>query len=553
MKHAFKLEKGLYIIGIFIAVLGVLFVLIRSDYVLKLPLFTESSVSAIRTQSIDPNQDGTIDSFVIIDSKKETRLSASLQTRLEGIGKQVTVSSIETLTSLPTATAVIIATERLDLLADRDIVLDYVAEGGTVFFATRPSPSPRFMEMYRHVGLIEVGNFVETTGIELMNPFFGAADYQTFDAEELINSSLSVRLDPSATLLASSSQNVPLLWQTDYQAGRFIFFNGTMLEDPLEHALFFVGLTDTTPMLRPILNSKITTLHGFPFLSSDERNISSSMTDRDYYRNIFWAELQRLEAKHDLNYVMATASPSLNPQLETSAYSEDLALYGRETLRSGGEVAIMSAPENKQKDWYEANRQQLQYALPGLTVKTVLAASSLDETQLDKAFSDVDVILGGTNLPTHQGNQLQLPSSPSDFTNVDLTKWYTFNELVSSGLVSTQVTPQTITSEEESERFLSAFKKSHEEQQREVPWLRTMKASDVVDNHHFFNGSIHTKQAGATYTFTLDESSGETYFYFTTPVPVADYEDCQLESIGPGLYLVKSESLSFTIQLEETI
>jgi len=553
VKHAFKLEKGLYIIGIFIAVLGLLFVLIRSDYVLKLPLFNESSVSAIRTQSIDPTQDGAIDSFLIIDSQKETRLRASLQTRLESIGKQVTVSSIEKLTTLPEATAVIIATERLDLLRDRDILLNYVAEGGTVFFATRPSPSPRFMEIYRHVGLIEVGNFVETTGIELMKPVFGASDYQTFEAKELINSSLSVRLDPSATLLARSSQDVPLLWKTDYQAGRFVFFNGTMMEDPLEHALFFVGLAHTDPILRPILNTKITTLHGFPFHSSDERSISSSMTDRDYYRNVFWAELQRVEAKYDLNYVMATASPSLNPQLETSAYSEDLAFYGRETLRSGGEVAIISAPEKQQEDWYEANSQQLQYALPGLTVKTVLASSSLDETRLNESFSDVTVTLGEARFPTVQGNQLRLPSAPSDFTNTDLTKWYAFNELISSGLISTQVTPQTITSEADGERFLASYKDSHEMQQREVPWLRSTKASDVADNHHFFNGSIHAKQTGNTYTFTLDESSDETFFYFTTPVPVADYEDCQLESIGPGLYLVKSESLSFTIQLEETI
>lgn len=553
VKHAFKFEKGLYIIGLFIALLGILFILIRSDYVLKLPLFTESPVSAIRTQSIDPNEDGAIDSFLIIDSKQEKQLSASLQTRLEGIGKRVTVSPIEKLTRLPDTSIVIIATERLDLLADRDIVLDHVAKGGTVFFATRPSPSPRFMELYRHVGLIEVGNFIETTGVKLMNPFFGASDYQTFDAEELINSSLSVRLDPSATLLASSSQNVPLLWQTDYQAGRFIFFNGTMMDDPLEQALFFIGLTNTDPMLRPILNTKITTLHGFPFHNSNERKISSSMTDRDYYRNVFWAELQRIEAKYDLNYVMATASPSLNPELETSAYSEDLALYGRETLRSGGEVAMISAPEPQQEGWYKANSQQLQYALPGLTVKTVLTTSPLDEIPLNKSFPNVAVTLGGTDLPTDQGNQLRLPSTPSDFINADLTKWYTFNELVLSGLVSTQITPQAITSEADGERFLSSFKESHEVQQREVPWLRSTKASDTVANHHFFNGKIYTKQVDTTYTFTLDESSDETFFYFTTPIPVADYTDCQLELIGPGLYLVKSESLSFTIQLEETI
>ena len=542
MKHTFKIEKGLYLIGAFIALLGIIFAIIRSDYVLKIPLFMEATYPPMASQTISAT-DGTVDTFYLLDSKGDVRLGEVLTNRLEKVGKQVTTAHIENVTTLPSAHAVIIATEHLDRLKDRDILLDYVNEGGTVFFATRPSPSTRLMEVYRQIGLIEIGTFVETTGVRLTSPYFNESTSQSFDTEALLNSSLAVRLDPSARLMATSSEDIPLLWSQVYGEGRFIVFNGTMMHEVTKQAPLFIGLDQGAPLLRPVINAKVTTVKEFPFLSSNERRLSKSMTDRDYYRNVFWADMQRLEAKYDLNYVLATTSPSLNPTRSTSAYSEDLALYGRETLRSGGEIAALGASDAQ----FVATKQQFDYALPGLNVQSVYLTA---DVAVPDALPDASVEVGLSQMPFEEEGTLALSTTSLDFEDKAWTEWGLFNELVSSGFISMELHPKALTSETEGEAYIKAFKQLLIAQQEEVPWIRTMTASDARANHHFYNGKIYSKQSGNSYTYTLDEMAGETYFYFHAASRVTDVENCEVERIGPDLYLVRTDALSFTIRLE---
>lgn len=542
MKHTFKIQKGVYLIGGFIALFGFIFILIRSDVVLKFPLFSESSPTSIQSQSVS-RVDGMLDSYLILSSTNDEQLAERLQERFRSIGKESTLKNIEQLTSLTDEKTVIIATEHLERLEDRDILLDYVEKGGTVLFATRPSPSDRLMEMYRQIGIIEIGSFVETTGIRLTSPFFEEDAAKSFESERLLNSSLALRIDPEATLLATSSQDLPLLWSKTYGEGRFIVFNGTMLSEFNQQALLFVGLAQGEPMLRPILNAEVTTLQGFPFLASNERLVTKSMTDRDYFRNVFWADVQRLGAKYGLNYVLATTSPSLNPTPATSTYSEDLALYGRETLRSGGEIAVSGSSSEE----IRATKTQFDYALPGLTIKSSYLT---DGETAQGVFDDHTTEIGTASFPIKTDAVVQLPSTPLDFSDPDWTTWTLFNELVTSGSVSMTLSPQSITSQTEGEALVTAFQSVLDKQRHDVPWLRSMKASDVAQNHHFFEGHVYVSQSENVYTYTLDEAAGETYFYLQSSQEIEDVDQCEVERIGPDLYLVKTEALSFSIRLE---
>ncbi|WP_214793304.1 MULTISPECIES: DUF2194 domain-containing protein [unclassified Exiguobacterium] len=542
MKHTFTMQRGIYLIGGFIALFGFVFILIRSDVVLKIPLFAESHPTSIQSQTVSQT-DGAIDSYLILDSKGDELLATRLQERFRAIGKQSSVMNIEHLTSLKDEETVIVATEHLDRLKDRDILLDYVENGGTVLFATRPSPSDRLMEMYRQIGVIEIGSFVETTGVRLTTSYFEEDVAKSFDSDRLLNSSLALRIDPDANLLATSSQDIPLLWSKDYGAGRFIVFNGTMLSEFNQQALLFVGLTQGKPLLRPILNAEVTTLQGFPFFASNERLVTKSMTDRDYFRNVFWADLQRLGAKYGLNYVLATTSPSLNPTPATSAYSEDLALYGRETLRSGGEIAVSGSSFEE----IRATKQQVDYALPGLTIKS---SYQTDGELARQVFDHATTEIGTASLPIKEDAIIKLPSTPFELSDPDWTSWAHFNELVTSGSVSMTLSPQTITAQVEGEALITAFQSMLDEQGHDVPWLRSMKVSDVAQNHHFFNGHVYVRQSEDLYTYTLDEAAGETYFYLQSPREVTDVDQCEVERIGPNLYLVKTEALSFSIRLE---
>lgn len=542
MKHTFKIQKGVYLIGGFIALFGFIFILIRSDVVLKFPLFSESNPTSIQSQSVS-RADGMLDSYLILSSTNDELLAERLQERFRSIGKESTLKNIEQLTSLTDEKTVIIATEHLERLEDRDILLDYVEKGGTVLFATRPSPSDRLMEMYRQIGIIEIGSFVETTGIRLTSPFFEEDAAKSFESDRLLNSSLALRIDPEATLLATSSQDLPLLWSKTYGEGRFIVFNGTMLSEFNQQALLFLGLAQGEPMLRPILNAEVTTLQGFPFLASNERLVTKSMTDRDYFRNVFWADVQRLGAKYGLNYVLATTSPSLNPTPATSAYSEDLALYGRETLRSGGEIAVSGSSSEE----IRATKTQFDYALPGLTIKS---SYMTDGETAQGVFDDHTTEVGTASFPIKTDAVVQLPSTPLDFSDTDWTTWTLFNELVTSGSVSMTLSPQEITSQTEGEALVTAFQSVLDEQRRDIPWLRSMKASDVAQNHHFFEGHVYVSQSENRYTYTLDEVAGETYFYLQSSREIEEVAQCEVERIGPDLYLVKTEALSFSIRLE---
>ena len=542
MKYTFKIQKGMYLIGGFIALFGFIFIIIRSDVVLKFPLFSESNPTSIQSQSVS-RADGMLDSYLILSSTHDKQLAERLQERFRSIGKESTLKNIEQLTSLKDEKTVIIATEHLDRLKDRDILLDYVEKGGTVLFATRPSPSDRLMEMYRQIGIIEIGSFVETTGVRLTSPFFGEDAAKSFESERLLNSSLALRIDPEATLLATSSEDLPLLWSKIYGEGRFIVFNGTMLSEFNQQALLFVGLAQGEPVLRPILNAEVTTLQGFPFLASNERLVTKSMTDRDYFRNVFWADVQRLGAKYGLNYVLATTSPSLNPTPATSAYSEDLALYGRETLRSGGEIAVSGSSSEE----IRATKTQFDYALPGLTIKS---SYMTDGETAQGVFDDHMTEIGTASFPIKTEAVVQLPSAPLDFSDPDWTSWTLFNELVTSGSVSMTLSPQSITSQAEGETLVTAFQSVLDEQRRDVPWLRSMKASDVAQNHHFFEGHVYVSQSENLYTYTLDEAAGATYFYLQSSREIEEVDQCEVERIGPDLYLVKTEALSFSIRLE---
>ena len=147
-------------------------------------------------------------------------------------------------------------------------------------------------------------------------------------------------------------------------------------------------------------------------------------------------------------------------------------------------------------------------------------------------------------------DKIELSTTALDFQDQAWTEWRLFNELVSSGFVSMELNPKTFTSDSEGEAYMKAFKKLLDAQQEEAGWLRTMTASDARANHHFFNGKIYSTRSGDAYTYTLDEMAGETYFYFHASNQIADVTNCEVEPIGPELYLVRTDALSFTIRLE---
>ncbi|TXC75603.1 DUF2194 domain-containing protein, partial [Metabacillus litoralis] len=147
-----------------------------------------------------------------------------------------------------------------------------------------------------------------------------------------------------ASLIAQSSDGTPLLWKSKYGDGKFVFFNGTILADAKQSGLFTKGIQLMVPtFIYPVVNAKVTALEGFPFQTNNNIHKDSGMTNENFMRHVVWSELQRLEAKYDLNYTASFVASSDEMKAETQAFEldrvrENTIVYGRELLRMGGEL-----------------------------------------------------------------------------------------------------------------------------------------------------------------------------------------------------------------------
>lgn len=556
MNKKFKIERSIYALGMFIALIGVLFLIARSDAVLKFRYFNEPSEQAVVRQEVEDSQN--VPSYLLLTGPDQPDLQNSLKNRLELMGKDVVVrpiASIESETDLSGYASVVVATEQIDLLKETNIVVRFVQNGGSLFLAVRPSPGPALSTLYQPLGLVETGNFIETSGIKLEDPFFGDNGDTAFISDSIINSSLSVRLSGNAKLLASSSSGTPLLWKASYGEGAFIVFNGTMFTEMTDQALFVKGIRQATEhVIMPIVNGSVTELSGFPFFVPEGRDLSPSYTNRDYYRTVVWPELQRIESKFDLNYTASYLAPEDTVFTDDSPYpvQDDLKLYGRELLRMGGEI-VVQLPLLRNADQIASSQdisvQHIKEVLPGYAIRAT--SSSSPEVDID-LMKDVSTTLVPNTYVQEMEETIVLPKTVEGFSLDDKRKWQLFNELALSGFYAHSLYPNQFFEEGNAEEQLSAFADLQRSIKNQVPWLRSLTLSKAGEAAYaYINSDLYEEQDGDTLKFraTAMKEKAHTYYYFSTDRTIAKTENCKVEKIGKDLYLVEADELTFSIVL----
>ncbi|KIL42843.1 hypothetical protein KP77_34730 [Jeotgalibacillus alimentarius] len=552
MNKQFKIEHSIYALGAFIAIVGVLFLIARSDAVLKFQYFNKPIEQAVVEQEVEASH--KIPSYLLLTGADQSNLQEALIKRLELMGKEVevrSITSIETKEDLEGYISVIIATEQIELLNETDLILRFVEDGGSLFFAVRPAPGPALSTLYQSLGLVETGSFIETTGIELEQPFFNEAGETDFASDNIINSSLTVRLSGDAELFASSSTGIPLLWKAFYGEGTFVVFNGTMFSEMTDQALFVKGIQQLTEhVIMPMINARITELSGFPFLVPTGRDLSPAYTNRDYYRTLVWPELQRIESKYDLNYTASYKAiddtGSLN--LETSPELEDLRLYGRELLRMGGEIALHVSSASNQ----ERSVQQVQSALPDYSLH---AGVSLSLEMGDRLSNEMSTMLAPVKYIEEVEETIVLPAIAEGFELKASEKWKLFNELFVSGLYTHSVDASSFIEAQNAEEQMTVFADFQQSMYEQVPWIRSLTLSKAGEAAFpYLNSDLYETQKGNKLIFSATAmiENQPAYYYLSTKRTIAGTENCEVRQVGKDLYLVTANDLTFAITLGES-
>ncbi|TWT00161.1 DUF2194 domain-containing protein [Planomicrobium sp. CPCC 101079] len=554
MNKKFKIEYSIYIMGAFIAVVGMLFLIIRSDAVLKLQYFNQSTEQAVLQQEVKANQ--KVPSYLLLTGPDQPALQESLKKRLELMGKEVvnrSISSIKSEADFKEYTSVIIATEKLDLFKETDLMLQYVENGGSLFFAVRPAPGSALSTLYQSLGMVETGHFIETSGIQLEQPFFGENGYTAFPSKTIINSSLSVRLSSDAQLFASSSSGTPLMWKALYGEGAFIVFNGTMFTAMADQALFVKGIQQSSEhLIMPIVNARVTELSGFPFFVPDGKDLSPSYTNRDYYRTVVWPELQRIESKYDLNYTASYIAPEdvVISAGEASPVLDELRLYSRELLRMGGEIAVQEpvlTTAEKASDFQKNSVLHIREALPGYPIRSTINSSSKVDMALPE---DVSTMLAPNAYTKQMGETIILPKTVDGFDLNDSEKWKLFNEVALSGFYAHSLYPYRFFEEGAAKDQLAAFGDLQQLIDNQIPWVRSLTLSEAGEAAFgYINSELYEEQEDDTLIFnaTAMKENTHSYYYFSTQRTILKTENCIVEKIGEDLYLVAATDLTFSI------
>ncbi|MED4532369.1 DUF2194 domain-containing protein [Metabacillus fastidiosus] len=555
MNSKFSLERGIYVMGVFIIVIGVLFLFVRSDAVLKFRYFSEQNEDVLFFQeSLDGYEKP---SYLVLTGTDHKELSESLRIRLENMGKQVKIqplSVIRSMEDMKEFNSVIVATEQLDVLKDANVLLDFTKSGGSLFFAVRPSPSPVLSAMYQHLGMVEAGNFIETTGIKLEHPLVGKNGRTLFQSDRILNSSLSVRLSPDAKLYASSASGIPIFWTKQYGEGQFIIFNGTMFVSTVEQALFVKGIQlASDEVMTPIVNAHVTELGSFPFAVPDGRSLSEGYTNRDYYRFVVWPELQRIEAKYDLNYTASYLSPKdeVIMQGEASRSQEDLRLYGRELLRMGGELAIQEAVYLNEKERtavYKDSISRIAEALPSYKVRSTVIPA-LNKNKIE--WESKNIVLTPEFYVKKMGDNVILPKTIEGFAPDVYAQWLALNEIAVSGYYAHTVYPQLFLQGKNIEESFDAFVSFQQQMKREAPWLKNLTLSKAADAAYtYINSDLYEERNGNMITFYATTMRDKAYYYFSSRQSIVSTENCEVEKVGENLYIVEAHKLRFSIRLD---
>ncbi|MBE3094132.1 MAG: DUF2194 domain-containing protein, partial [Actinobacteria bacterium] len=150
--------------------------------------------------------------------------------------------------------------------------------------------------------------------------------------------------------LLKSYTDVPLLWEKDYGKGRFIVFNGTILNAKNNRGILagIIGIGKEN-LIYPVINVKMIHIDDFPApipAGRDEKIYEEFSRDiPQFYREVWWTEMIKISKKFDIKYSsFVTESYNNNtvppfPQGDSKDV-QNLLIYGKELLGIGGEIGL---------------------------------------------------------------------------------------------------------------------------------------------------------------------------------------------------------------------
>ncbi|WP_162515324.1 DUF2194 domain-containing protein [Paenibacillus pinistramenti] len=499
--------------------------------------------------------------------------------------------------------AVISALTDLTLVKDPDTLAGYLDQGGHLFLATMPEQSDAFLRLYRKFGIIDAGDYSDEQGIHLKDEVLLGEKGLEIDDEFMTNTVMQVELDPSAQVHATATSGMPLLWSYDTGKGSVMVFNGTMLQEKINRGIITGAVSMMMPdFIYPIYNSKLMYIDDWPapYGSSIDPDIYKiyQLNRQEFFKQIWWPDMLKAAKRYGLKFTAVLIESYHNQVVPpfaspSDADPESLISYGREIIKSGGEIglhgynhqSLTTDPDkssyydyetwNSTSDMALSVQEALSYfkrSFPNYSLFTYVPPSNVldpgGREALKQSWNNLAVIssvfaedAAGISYVQEfeqaKDGILEMPRVTSGYDDEAFERWTAASVLTSYGFFSHFVHPDDVLDSERSmgmtwEELYKNYSTVMSRLQKNYPWLQAKTATEAaIDMKNLLSSDIELSQSGDVIKGKVTPLQGEASFILRTRKTAANLSGCTVKKIGDGILLVTVTKSEFTIHLSE--
>lgn len=492
--------------------------------------------------------------------------------------------------------AVIVHVEQLSAVPETvlDELSRYVESGGAVYLA---GGIDSHNWLVQQAGVISSGAvMVSETGAQLCNnAFIGAGDF-SFNDNDFRSSFLPCSLTADSIVFVKTYSGSPLLWERSYGKGKYVVFNSNQALRKNWRGVFIAGLSRLyDDFSYPIIGAKVMFIDNFaaPVPDNKLHGIQNdfNMNMEDFYRHIWWPDMLGLATNNNIKYtglMIQTYNDKVKPPFiddTTDSIHKTVVSYGRELLRSGGEIGIhgynrqplamqgynqekwgyniWDNPENMRRSLL-ALKEYSESLFPYYRVHTYVPPHNILSPEgravVRSTFPSVNIFSSLYSAPYEEGYLYQdfdrnrdgsydIPRVSSGFEVLNDGYWNQFSSINAYGMFSHFVDSDDLYDAKKTGQSWKYYRKSLGEFVKTInnryPWLRastTSEAANHMDVYSDFDYVTHYLENGDLEFLT--NGVADAYLVFRSTKDIDSVEGFVLTNLGDGAYLLRTNNTS---------
>lgn len=612
MKRDVKLQKKVYVIMLFVLLLAGVTQLTRSKLVLSSNVNeqTYEQYQAIKANYMKVSSENVVlepsDRAYCLAFDSEDELSVRIKENTEHVlgymQQPFTPVNLDANELNMTNCQAVLLTTSLDRVENEiPAIVEYVDNGGYMFWMRSADPTDAFIKLHRKLGFVNFEYLQGKYGIALTSNVLINQAGNVYDGNFIYNDVLPADLDANVELLATTADQNPLMWRKQHGEGAFLVYNGSNLAGKDARGMLAGGISLLEPdYIYPIFNTKLFYIDDFPAPVPQGINDmiynEYKMDIPTFFYDVWWPNMLKVASNHDVKYT-AVAIQTYSDQVKlpfTSLGDEELhnvIRYGREVIKSGGEIGIHGYNhQSLQMDeeiakyfgyklWetmedmeasVETVLQYLEQAFPRYSMMSYVPPSNVLSEEgrqaLVNAWPDLAVI-SSLYMPDvfnrsyvqefemGKDGVLDMPRITSGYFDTDYNEWVEANTITSIGVFSHFIHPDDLLDEERGRQ--QTWKNLYEDFEELLtrlhttyPWLRSITSAEAAIRiaDQLQGGMVVSKEENVL-NVTTETTLDEQYFILRTDKKIGKLQQCTVQKIDHGVFLVKATANDFSIEL----